>query len=71
MTTAMISRTPSRGDATAVPAMMTIVSPGTNSPTSTLVSSMIATPARIVRSTGSTLCTASSSHVRNSFTARA
>ena len=57
--------------ATAVAAMITIVSPGTNRPTRTLVSSMIAKPASRVRTTGSTLCTVSRSHVRNSFTTRA
>ncbi len=36
--------TPSSGLATAVAAMMTTVSPGTKRPTSTLVSSIIATP---------------------------
>ncbi len=59
------------GEATAVLATSTTVSPGKTRPMSTLVSSSIATPASRVRRTGSTLCTRSRSPVSTSFTLRA
>ena len=69
--TAAISAKYSPTPSTAVEATSTMVSPGTTRPISTEVSSMMPSPARSVRATGSTACTVSRTQSRSSFTIRA
>ena len=66
-TTEMTMKMNCRTVVTPVLATKTTVSPGTIKPTKTLVSSMIANPAKRMRNTGGTLSTKSRMLVRNSF----